>query len=1003
MNNKNCGQFVEIDEIIELDEFEDVYDITVEDNHNFFANGILVHNCLGGLFSMKLWQHRDESLEKVYEEILNVGNKFKTTFGSDFYGELQWNSIPEQHTVNNLIIKASKELNFELISTADSHYSRPEHWKDRILYKKMAWKGKQDNYLPGSIQEVGYELYPKNGNQMWESYKLYSGRTDIAYSDDLVLESIERTHEIAFSKIENIKLDNSVKLPSFILEEGESSIDKLIKQSVDGLKKLNKVSPEYKQRLKYELEVISKRQFQNYFLTMKKISDAANCDRLTGAARGSVGGSLVAYTLGITQVDPIRWDLPFERFLRPSDVKDYPDIDYDVARPMDFKENLQEKWGKFSVTPISNLNTLKAKSLIKDISKFYDIPFAEVNSITTVMLEEATPLAKAKNDIAAGVYDPTYEEIKEFSPTYRNFLNKYPSIEEHIETLIGQIRSYSRHAGGVIVLENLDEKMPLIASKKVMQTPWCEGQNVRHLEPFGFIKFDILGLATLEIFENCIGRILEKQMKRRAKFEEIKKFYDEFMHPDKIDFDDQNVYANTFAKGNFLGLFQFAESAMQSFAKAADPKCLIDIAVITSVFRPGPLSINADQDYVKAKQTGNVQFKHPILKDILEQTYGFLVFQEQIAQIAHKIGKDLSLDEGNALRKLLIKKGIGDTSEKYNYLHSKFLEGAKEKNIDEEIAQEIWQEMEYFSAYGFSKNHALAYSIISFQCAWLLTYFPEEWSIAYLENECQDGNKKEKAIDEVMAFGMKIKLPNIRYSSERWERSNKKKEFVAPFTFIKGLGDKVVPELINNRPYERIEDLLYNKNITYRLVNKKIIDILVRSGALNDLIDERFDNDRHFWHVVSELRGDKSIKTPEQFNEMINATKSIFEPFELDEKIEAQISLLNYYPINDIFNPKIEDWCRENNIGMISNLQEEKYGTCWFIARKSTEKVSKNGKAYILLEAIDKTHKVYKIFCWNVGKLDIQENSVYAAKMKRTSFGFNIFDVKDSLICINFL
>jgi DNA polymerase-3 subunit alpha len=225
---------------------------------------------------------------------------------------------------------------------------------------------------------------------------------------------------------------------------------------------------------------------------MKSIADVASTMMLAGPGRGSAAGSLVAYALGITQVDPIKYGLLFSRFLR-SDATDYPDIDYDVSDSMALKEKLVEMWGADCVAPISNWNTLQLRSLIKDISKFYDVPFTEANTVTSVMMREATPEAKKKHGIKAGVYAPTWEEVMEFSPSLQTYLNKYPAVKAHVEGLVGQVRSCSRHAGGVVIAENLDQSMPLINSGGVRQAPWAEGQNVRHLEPMGFIKFDLLG------------------------------------------------------------------------------------------------------------------------------------------------------------------------------------------------------------------------------------------------------------------------------------------------------------------------------------------------------------------------------------------------------------------------------------------------------------------------------------------------------------------------------
>ena len=973
--------------------------------------------CLGGLFASKLWEFQDQGKDKVYEEILKIANKFYSVFYSDFYGELQWNSIPEQHIINDLIIKASKEIGFQLISTCDSHYPRPELWKDRILYKKISRPNSSgDNTLPMSVKEVGYELYPKNGDQMWESYKHYAALCHtVEYDDQIVLESIERTHDIAFNKIENIVFDTSVKLPSFILEEGEDALTKLTNYTIVRLKELglNK-KKNYVDRLKYELGVIHKRDFERYFLTMKKISDSAQEDRLVGAGRGSAAGSLVAYLLRITQVDPIRWGLMFERFLRPDDAKDFPDIDYDLSKPMEFKEKLKKQWGEYSVIPITNINTLKLKSLIKDVSKFYEIPYTIVNQVTTVMMDESIGPAKAKHGITAGVYEPTYEEIKEYSKSYRDFLKDYPMIESHLNNLLGQVKSYSRHAGGVLILDNLNEYLPLISSKHIMQTPWGEGQNVRHLEPFGFIKFDLLGLSTIEIIESTIERILERKKviptydqrieyenKNGEKlniFDKVRDFYNEYLHPDQINFDDKKVYDNIFEKKNFIGMFQFSEESMQNFVVQTHPNCLMDISIATSVYRPGPLSADVDKNYIEVKKSGVINYKHPILKEVLEQTYGFIIFQEQIALIASKIGKDLSLSDGNVLRKLLIKKGTGDSSEKYNFLYSKFMAGAEELNIKKETADAIWQEMEWFSAYGFGKSHAVSYSMITYQCAWLAAYYPQEWIISVLQHESGgDVEDREKIIDEVKNYGINIKLPDIKYSTGRWEIGGKN-EFVAPLTFIKGVGDKAVDEIVLNKPYNTIEDLLYNDNIKYRLLNKRMIDMLVKSEALASLADERFDNDRHFWHVVSETRGDKLVKKREGFSKEIEETRGVFDPFTKEEKIQAKISLLNYYPLDEIFNSKIENWCKDNKIKMISSIGEGKKTKTWFIIKKEFDKVTKTGKPYKLLEVTDKSHKTYKVYCWGKISLPVEVDNVYFGLVNKNDFGYSINDPENSLL-----
>ena len=300
---------------------------------------------------------------------------------------------------------------------------------------------------------------------------------------------------------------------------GFTATQALVNYALEGLKDRGlHTNKEYTDRLKRELNVIDDRGFSKYFLTMKAIVDVTDKMMLAGPGRGSAAGSLVAYALGITQIYTIKQCLQLSRFLR-SDATDYPDIDYDVSDPMILKEKLVEMWGENMVAPISNWNTLQLKSLIKDISKLYNIPFTEANTVTSIMIREATPEAKRKHGIKAGVYVPTWEEVMEFSPTLQLYLAKYPQVKTHVEGLVGQVRSCSRHAGGVVIAEDLDKSMPLINSGGVRQTPWAEGQNVRHLEPMGFIKFDLLGLSTLKMMEVCIQHILRRHHRyRRADF-----------------------------------------------------------------------------------------------------------------------------------------------------------------------------------------------------------------------------------------------------------------------------------------------------------------------------------------------------------------------------------------------------------------------------------------------------------------------------------------------------
>jgi len=967
-----------------------------------YSEGIIAASaCLGGPYAGNYWANREEGPEAVREAMRETTREFVKIFGDRWHGELQWNNIPEQHELNQYIIEMHHEFGIPLISTADSHYPNPNAWKDRELYKRLGWLGKgkpdwmENTDLPAGVEEIGYEIYPKNGNQMWDSYKYYSKTAGVEYDDQLVMDSITRTHDIAFKMIEDFVPDTTVKLPDFVVPAGHTATEALVNYALEGLRNRGlHENKEYTDRLKMELDVIDDRGFSKYFLTMKAISDKANEVQLTGPGRGSAAGSLVAYVLGITQIDPIKYGLLFERFLR-KDATDYPDIDYDVAEPMELKERLMEDWGKNSVIPISNWNTLQLKSLIKDISKFYGVPFIEVNKVTSQMIFEATPAAKARHGIKAGVYTPTWEEVMELSPSLRGFLVKHPHIKTHVEALVGQVRSCSRHAGGVLIADDLNEHMPIISSGGVRQSPWAEGQNVRHLEPLGFIKFDLLGLSTLRMIEGAIRHILVRHHNNpEPTFKDVQDFYNKHLHPDVIDFDDQEVYKNVFQKGNFAGIFQFTEGRAQEFCANAQPKSLVDISAITSIYRPGPLSANVHEQYIQAKENADgIDYMNDHIKEVTQETYGFLIFQEQIALLAHKLGKGVSLDEGNLLRKVLTKKGTGKGHEVKMKIHDKFVEGCVEKGIRRHEAESMWERFEYFSGYGFNKSHAISYSAISFQCAWLWNYYPIEWMASFLDKEPE--KRKEKAINIAKANGFFIEKADVNRSSFEWEIDpNDDRKLIQPLAGLKGLGDAAIQQIVDNRPFANIEEFLFHDDIVYSKLNKKALDVLVRSGAMNSLMDDRFTGRKHFWSAVAVDR----VYNRKKFNENIEKYKDEGD-FTPEEEIENLTTITGIFPMSLVVTPEVQQKLDEYYIPAISDYDPE-LGLVWFIPREIIRKKTKRGKPYWIVEVIDSNSVLTRFRCWGIveGKDRIHLNRPYMGKLDYDpAWGFSTRSIKRNL------
>lgn len=675
------------------------------------GNVVVSSACMGGILANQYWQFIEQGEHIVLDNMIRISSEFKRIFGKDWYHELQWNAIPEQHAINKLVIQASKELDIELVSTCDSHYPTPSSWRNREIYKQLGrnTKGKsgaiETIHIPTSVDEIGYELYPKNGEQMWQSAINYSKICGHEYDMDLVRESIERTHDIAFQKIEMFTPNRDIQLPSFVLDVSMSADEQLAKLCNDALVEKKLDTPEYKERLAVELDLIAYRKLSSYFLTMKAVSDKARVVGFTGPGRGSAAGALCSYLLGITQVDPVRFNLQFERFL--TKTGGYPDIDYDVADRTKVVDLLIKDWGENCVVPISNFVRLKIKSLIKDVAKTMSIPYVEVNNVTNVMDSEAMPGAKKKNGVSAGVYEPTLDEYIEFSPSFCEFVKKYPDILDPVRNLDRQIRGISRHAGGVVIADDLNLKMPLVASKGVIQTPWVEGQTIRQLEENGFIKFDILALATLRMFQDCIAYILnDKAGYQKYKIGEFHPklwdFYNKYLHPDSIDFNDELVYQKTFNADSLYGVFQFAESGMREFCSRFQPASLEDITAITSIYRPGPLDADVDKDVVEAKNKKRSKF-HPIVDQVLSDSYGFIIYQEQISQLYAQLADGGNLDDGQTLRKLLTKKGTGKGKEDIEKFKTKFINGAINiHNMEQSKAEKLFENMEFFAQYGFN-------------------------------------------------------------------------------------------------------------------------------------------------------------------------------------------------------------------------------------------------------------------------------------------------------------
>lgn len=966
-----------------------------------YSDGLVcLTGCLAGPFASRIIKADEQGLsfDEIQNLLLTLTDQFVDIFDKDhFYYEIQFNKLPQQHLVNKHLITLSKRTGIKLVATNDAHYPEPQLWKERELYRKLSPKfssiAKKDGcllYLPNSVDALECELYPKDGNATFEAYKHYSKDYDF-YDDETVIQSIENSWHIANDIIGDITYDRTIKLPASQIKDVDE-FTQLAQLCIEKLKekKLN-TKQEYVERLKHELKIIKDKNFERYFLTLYKGVKHAKKHMLVGPGRGSGSGSLINYLLNITQIDPIRFNLIFERFVNSS-RNEYPDIDLDFEDKEYITRLMREVFGDDNVISISNYNKLQLRSLIKDISKFYDVSFQDVNKVTRVMDKEVRDRVLKRGD-DKNLFELTLENATEHSPSFQKFIEEYPHIGTHINILYKNIRSISKHAGGLIIADGLDSKMPIIISKGERQSPWTEGVTQKHLDKFGFLKFDCLALLTLRVIRMCIENILVKQDKELT-FDNVYDFYYKYLHPDSADLKDQKVFENVWWQEKYPNIFQFTERGAQKFGTKFKPTSVEDISSITSIFRPGPLASDVHKT-ILAKRAGKISitFDHPAIEECLKDTSGEMIYQEQIMALAHKLA-GMSLSDCDTLRKVILKRVFTtkDSSQsKREELKIQFIDGCVANNYPLEKAQALFKQIENAAGYLFNRSHSIAYSIISYQCAWLFTHYEEEWLRAYLSNKDGD-DKKAKVISEIKSYGYKFKKPDINLSSDSWHIDGKNIYF--SLNAIKGMGKAAIRNIVKYKPYETINDIIFNKE---KAINKKSLETLTKIGALDsvNIIGEgkAFKHYKHFYDIVIENLA--KLRHPKRGKE--NLEKLLSEYIDMGdwsskEKIQMLSEIMGTIDAENFLDESVQARLREYNIHSIDDFNyETKQDIVWFIVKTISVRKTKMNKEYVILNTIGENGIEYNIKQWNSSGSEFNLFAVYTARLDfDDEWGFSV-------------
>lgn len=988
-----------------------------------FGEDIVVTSaCLGGVFSFDMMsqfpgvpfdemthdigEKNPEKYERGMTSMMNTLDELSDAVGREnVFAELQFNKLAPQHLVNRSLIDLHKRTGIGLTAAADSHYPDPKLWQSREIYRllgRMKFMNFSPDLLPQSIEQLKCQLFPKNAEQMWSSYKDYRDDSMSFYDDQVVSDAIEASWHIAHDMIGNISVDNSLCLPKFVVPDGMTDMQALVEACKDGLRARGLAGKqEYIERLKMELLVVKEKNFARYFLTMKKIIDIAHQHLMIGAGRGSGPGALINYVLNITDLDPIRYGLYFERFLNKVRAES-PDIDSDVSDRDKLISLMKEDMGENNVIPITNWNLFQLKSLVKDISKFYGLDFAEVNEMTSRLDADVRPHANSAGENKS-LFQLKYDDCIAWSPKFKEFIEKYPHVGTHIRDVYKNVKSAGRHAGGVLVAEDIDGKLPLITVRGEVQTPWAEGMNVKHIEVItGIPKFDLLGLDTLRMIQRCIEVILIKhEGNENPTFQDVKKWYDAHLKPGVIDEEDPKVFEHVFGKKRFAGIFQFTAKHTQRFIHDFEPKNVMDLAMATAIYRPGPLAAKVDKLMIESRRNDSRKvYDHPAIDSVLEPTRGYVIFQEQLMTLAHELA-GMSLVDCDRLRKAILKRsvtGMGKNKSESQVLEEVFLDGAVRNGYPRDKAQKLFEDLAAFSNYAFNKSHSLAYAFCSYQTAWLMTYFEPEWLCAYIESMIGDPDSRAQAISEIKSFGYKIGKVDINISSYRWEIDASTKTFFPSFRTVKGVGDVAIEEILKNRPYTSLDDLLYNEDGKWRhsKFNKRCLENLIKveafdsMGIVNEKAPAPFASYKQMHMCLVEMGDVLKKKLGRECLSSLIKESMMIEDWSTVEKIAFHKELIGDVDVSLVVNQELQDYLAAKDVKSLGDL-EIGAALTWFVLVDSIQKHTKNKKPYLLLQVLDAAGKQHRIFAWGAPMGAIPDvNCAYLADVEKNDFGLSL-------------
>ncbi|MCS3828066.1 DNA polymerase-3 subunit alpha [Salinibacter ruber] len=757
--------------------------------------------CLQGQVPQMILNQGEEAAQEKFEEYLDI-------FGDDYYIEIQDHDIDDQHTVNEVLLQWARAYDVEVLATNDVHYvDQQDHEAQDIL---LCLQTGDDYNDPDRMRFSNDQFYLKDSAGMMEALT--------GIPEEFQREALVNTNKVADKCSFDLPMGDLL-MPHYPIPEGFEDMDGYLRHLTFERAKERYGDPlpqTVVDRLNHELGIIADEGYSGYFLIVQDFTDAAReLDVRVGPGRGSAAGSCVSYCLGITNVDPLEYDLLFERFLNPERVS-MPDIDIDFddrgrEKVIDY---VVEKYGQENVCQIVTFGTMGAKTAVRDVSRVLDIP-----------LDRADEIAKMIPDGPGVDLEQAFDENPDFRALKDANNPEVSKMMQYAEVLEGSVRHTGVHAAGVIIAPGeISDYVPVSVAKSKGEEVVTTQYDGDWVEEFGLLKMDFLGLKTLTLIEDAVELVEDTR--------------DVDLNIDDIPLDDEATF-ELFQRGDTVSIFQFESTGMREHLRKLKPTEIGDLIAMNALYRPGPME-NIPTYVARKHGREEVEYPHPLLEDILEPTYGIAVFQEQVMQMARELA-GFSLGEADILRR-----AMGKKKEKLmRKQREKFIKGCQAENdIPEDEADELFDIINEFAGYGFNKSHSAAYSLVAYRTAYLKAHYPPEFMAAAMTNEMDNTDKLSKVLEEARSMGLEVLPPSMNRSQSRFTvEQGPDGAYRVRFGLaaIKNAGEKAINALIDAReehgPFDSIFDL--TKNVDLGTVNKRTLEALAQAGALDDLEGHR--------------------------------------------------------------------------------------------------------------------------------------------------------------------